>query len=359
MKTVLGLFDNFSDAQQAVDELRAAGFNGQNLSIVASERTAHAYAETIDPDATVAGAAGGALAGTLLGALAGAAIVAVPGGPILAAGPLIAGAVAGAVGGAGLGGLIGALVGTGVPEEEARLYQEGVRRGGVLVAVAAPDDKVVRVVEIMNRHNPVDIEARAEQWRAAGWHGTTPAAAGTSAPGTPTGGTGAGSGGRYDQKRETATPESGPSRAAGSTGDTGAGARVPVTSSGVSNADVDEFTTSGNSLGANAGASRDAGSPAVVGVEVVEVAFEQLEPDFRSDWERTRPGASYDEARPDYRYGYEWANRGQGREWSSVEGDVRRDWESRNPGGGGGGGRTWDKVRDAVRSAYDRARPKR
>jgi uncharacterized protein (TIGR02271 family) len=89
-----------------------------------------------------------------------------------------------------------------------------------------------------------------------------------------------------------------------------------------------------------------------VEVEQVEVGFEQLENDFRTDWERTHPGASYDEARPGYRYGYEWAKRGRGSDWSSVEGDARRDWESRNPGS------NWEKVKDAARSAYDRARQK-
>ena len=77
------------------------------------------------------------------------------------------------------------------------------------------------------------------------------------------GGTGAGTGGRYDEKRDPPFPESEPPYA----GDhasmdfdasrQGADASVPVTDSGVSNASVDEFTTGGNSMGKNAGASRD------------------------------------------------------------------------------------------------------
>jgi hypothetical protein len=75
-------------------------------------------------------------------------------------------------------------------------------------------------------------------------------------------GTGPGTGGRYDEKRDPPHPESAPVYFGHAATDfdasrQGADAEVPVTDSGVSNADVDEFTTGGNSLGRNAGASRD------------------------------------------------------------------------------------------------------
>ena len=77
-----------------------------------------------------AGAATGALAGGLLGGVAGWLIgigaLAIPGvGPIIAAGPLAA-ALGGAALGAATGGIIGALTGVGVPEDEARYYDDGV-----------------------------------------------------------------------------------------------------------------------------------------------------------------------------------------------------------------------------------------
>lgn len=73
--------------------------------------------------------------------------------------------------GQGAGGLIGALTDIGVPEEQAGLYAEGVRRGGTLVTVSAADDQADRVVEILERHNPVDIDRRAAYWRESGWSG--------------------------------------------------------------------------------------------------------------------------------------------------------------------------------------------
>ena len=79
------------------------------------------------------------------------------------------------------------------------------------------------------------------------------------------GGVGRGTGGRYDEKRDPPFPESAPPYAGdhastdfdASRQGADASPAVPVTDSGVSNANVDEFTTSGNSLGQNAGASRD------------------------------------------------------------------------------------------------------
>ena len=47
-------------------------------------------------------------------------------------------ALAGAGIGAAAGGLLGALTGMGIPEEEAHVYAEGVRRGGTLVTVTRP-----------------------------------------------------------------------------------------------------------------------------------------------------------------------------------------------------------------------------
>ena len=51
-----------------------------------------------------------------------------------------------AVGGA-VGGVAGALVGLGIPKEEARYFDEGFRKGGMLVTVNAPN-RAAEVVQI-------------------------------------------------------------------------------------------------------------------------------------------------------------------------------------------------------------------
>jgi len=99
----------------------------------------------------------------------------------------------------------------------------------------------------------------------------------------------------------------------------------------------------------------------VISKEVAKMA-EQIKP---TDWDeedaywkanfRTRPYASaadrdYDYYRPGYRYGYESANRYQGREWNDVEADLRRDWDRYEHRAQ----TAWEQVKSAVRDAWDR-----
>ena len=64
------------------------------------------------------------------------------------------------------------LVNYGVPEGEAHVFAEGVRRGGVIVAVKADDEmEAEQAALLMSRHGAVDIEACATGWRSQGWSG--------------------------------------------------------------------------------------------------------------------------------------------------------------------------------------------
>jgi hypothetical protein len=81
----------------------------------------------------------GSMIGASLGAIIGgiAAIgtnVVLPGLGLVVAGP-IAAALAGAGAGGLTGGLAGALIGWGIPEERAKLYEEGIRGGGTVLGV--------------------------------------------------------------------------------------------------------------------------------------------------------------------------------------------------------------------------------
>ena len=92
------------------------------------------------------GAGIGAAVGGIGGLLAGLGLIAIPGiGPVVAAGWLAAtaaGAAGGALVGAAAGGLVGALTQAGVPENDAHVYAEGIRRGGTLVT-AKVDEPLV------------------------------------------------------------------------------------------------------------------------------------------------------------------------------------------------------------------------
>jgi uncharacterized protein (TIGR02271 family) len=62
-------------------------------------------------------------------------------------------------------------------------------------------------------------------------------------------------------------------------------------------------------------------------------------------------GYSFDDYSHAYRYGYEMSGSDnlRGREWSSLEGDVRSTWETKNKG-------TWDRFKDAVKYGYEQGR---
>ena len=59
----------------------------------------------------------------------------------------------------------------GVPEDEAMLYAEGVRRGGNLVFARVEEDHVKAVSEVMSRHRPVDLDRRHGSWKQRGYTG--------------------------------------------------------------------------------------------------------------------------------------------------------------------------------------------
>jgi uncharacterized membrane protein len=181
--TLSALYDNATDAQNAVRDLVNNGFAREDISVVASD-AAGEYAryegEDIPEGETLDGAATGAVLGGMAGLVVGLAALAIPGvGPVLAAGP-IAGALMAAGVGAGVGaiagGLIGALVDMGVDEEQATYYAEGVRRGGTLVTVQTEDHRVDEAMDILDSYDPVDLEERVSQWQEYGWQGYDPEA---------------------------------------------------------------------------------------------------------------------------------------------------------------------------------------
>jgi uncharacterized protein (TIGR02271 family) len=178
-KTVIGLMDNIGEAQSVVKDLVASGIDRNDIGFMANQK--HAVPESAqlnegEGSRAASGALTGAGTGAALGGVAGLALalapLAIPGiGPILAAGP-IAAALTGAGIGAVAGGLIGGLTNLGVPEEEAHYYAEGVRRGGILVTVAAESDaQAETAVTVMQRHGAVDIDQRATEWKKQGWKG--------------------------------------------------------------------------------------------------------------------------------------------------------------------------------------------
>jgi hypothetical protein len=305
-RTVVALYDDFSTANDVIRDLVDHGFNREDISLMASDATGEYgtyLGEGMEGDyetsATASGAGVGAGIGAVLGGLGGLLVglgaLVIPGiGPVVAAGPLaaalsgLAGAGIGAVAGGVTGGLIGALVDMGLPEEEAQYYTEGIRRGGTLVSVQAADHMADQAREVMNRYNPVDINERVRSWRERGWTG-------------------------FDPDSEMYT--------------------------------VDEIERERQFYGTSRGTDREMGAGTAYDDD-----FRGHQDTFQRHYETSlaNTGYPYDYYEPAYRYGYQRASdeRYVDRDWSEVEPEFRREWERDRPG-------TWEEFKSSVRHAWE------
>ena len=164
-KRAAGLFYSRDEAEKAVRELKAAGFDMDRISVVAKDADKVAGHDTTEDIGNKAdeGAAKGAVTGGVLGGITGLLVglgtLAIPGvGPILLAGEVataLATTAAGAGIGAAAGGLVGALIGLGIPEEKAKIYSDRVGTGSFLVMVTGNGYEVDRAANIM-RDNGVE-----------------------------------------------------------------------------------------------------------------------------------------------------------------------------------------------------------
>lgn len=174
-RTIVALYNDFDTAEDVVEALVEAGFSRENMSVVANDAEGQyreIYVGEGEDDDVKAGE--GAGFGAVVGTLVGLGVALIPGvGPVLAAGPLAAALMAGigAAAGAATGGVVAALVDFGIPEEEAHVYAEGLRRGGTMISLMVDDEYTNRAEEIMNRYNPIDLDHRATSWRESGWTG--------------------------------------------------------------------------------------------------------------------------------------------------------------------------------------------
>ena len=162
---VTGLFRDRDSAEQAYRSVQDRGYTKDEVSLAMSDETRKQHFSTdtkssgdsqLGSKAAEGAGVGGAIGGTV-GAIAAAIAavgtsLAIPGLGLVIAGPLAA-ALAGAGAGAATGGLVGALIGWGIPEDRLKNYDEGIRKGGILMAVKP--------------RNPEDAMYFENQWKAA------------------------------------------------------------------------------------------------------------------------------------------------------------------------------------------------
>ncbi len=127
--TVVAIFDEYGQAQQAMNALFNEGFTHSDVKLSPAEENPQMREQ-------------------FLRSL-----------PISTAG-----------GSGGSGDFFVPLFGTDQHSDDAGVYSEAVRRGSYMLSVDAGDqDEADRAADIMQRYNAIDLDQRAAQWRSTGW----------------------------------------------------------------------------------------------------------------------------------------------------------------------------------------------
>jgi hypothetical protein len=165
---VFGIYSTRTAVEDATDSLVKAGFPASDISVLLPEslggtKDMGTQKATKAPEGTATGVTTGGVIGGTLGLLAGAGLLAIPGlGPFIAAGPIMAGLAGLGVGGA-VGGVTGALIGMGLPEFEAKRYQDRLQKGGILLSVHCDtSEEIKRAKEVFKRTGGEDVSSTGE-----------------------------------------------------------------------------------------------------------------------------------------------------------------------------------------------------
>ena|ERR1700722_703807 len=151
-----GMFEDKESLEHAYNILRERGYSKNDINLIMTDETRRKYfpvdvKETEIGTKAAEGAGKGSAIGGTIGAIA--AIVAavgtsfvIPGLGVVIAGPIAAG-LAGAGAGAITGGLIGTLIGAGIPEERAKLYESGIKKGHIVMGVHPRNEEDAEYIE--------------------------------------------------------------------------------------------------------------------------------------------------------------------------------------------------------------------
>jgi len=159
-RSIVGLFANRQAAEQAIVDLKNAGFDPSRIGVVMQDKKEAQEVAHEHGTSSTEGAVGGSIIGGTAGALlAATGALVIPGiGPFISGGILATALVGGAA-----GWLVGGLVGLGIPKEEAEYYEGRVQQGSTLVTVDAQgrDSEARQVL----------LNAGAEDLQAQGYGG--------------------------------------------------------------------------------------------------------------------------------------------------------------------------------------------
>ena len=150
-RRAVGTFATRQDAEIALIELRDSGFNMDRVSAIAQNPTDEQKLADVEvksssqraKDAAETGAVMGATTGGVLGIIGSLSILAIPGvGLATEAAVLLGNALLGSGLGAAGGSIVGALIGWGIPEEQAKYYEELLSQGEYVILIEGSEAEI-------------------------------------------------------------------------------------------------------------------------------------------------------------------------------------------------------------------------
>jgi len=163
MTMVTATFKTRAAAEETLRQLEMIGITEEQTALVVTDDTRGKTFKIKEGTKVDEGMAGGATAGGIIGAIFGsmatASAIAIPGLNLVVAGAAVA-TLAGLGAGATAGGFIGALVGAGMTEHEAKIYEDSLKNGAILLAVEAKDgDQKDAIKDILQRQDAYNMAA--------------------------------------------------------------------------------------------------------------------------------------------------------------------------------------------------------
>lgn len=228
------------------------------------------------------------------------------------------------------------------------VYAEALNRGHTVLSLhAATLEEAERAADIIDDFNPIDIDEHESMWRAGGW-GADVLRSGTGPLQTSVGASQMAAPEQHGiRPREDAVVFARSEQVVLAPGSLQRGSVAAGTVPAAAEAVADIQNTVQRSgmriYPRDAGINRDS-------IDILTGNERQDDDYFRSHWEKTYTGGTYQEFDPAYRYGESMkGNPGyRDKEWNDVEPELRAGWESKQPQS------SWDKFKDAVKHGWER-----
>jgi hypothetical protein len=228
------------------------------------------------------------------------------------------------------------------------VYAEALNRGHTVLALeAATLEEAERAADIIDDFNPIDIDEHETMWRASGWGAADVLRSATGPLQTSVGAQQAAPEQHGIRPREDAVVFARSEQIVQAPGSMQRGS----VASGTVPPAVEAVADIQNTVQRSGMRIYPRNAPNENSLRILR-GDDRADDDeyFRSHWETTYKGGTYQEFDPAYRYGESMkGNPGyRDKEWNDVEPELRAGWESTQPQS------SWDKFKEAVKHGWER-----